>query len=218
MTIHLEKFEAGLIRFMFVGHRFMTIYFEFPNHDKTDSHSIDVKSIFREFIIEQLHNLLKIRHDMLKIPEFKKLDDVINPIIKPVINCALPIKIIRSNYISHVQDGDRKFKLGLQEICEKYDLPTVFGFYQFLCGLAMYYTHLIEINFWDESIVAHKKYQDLMRIPLIMHSSHTLKNYKEKIGEICKPVMDEMTKLGLPTQCTDAQMVELKKSEEQERS
>lgn len=216
--MELEKFEAGLIRFMFVKYRFTTIYFEFPNHDKKDPHSIAVKGLFREFAIEQLHNLLKIRRDMLKNPNFKKLDDIISPIIKPIIDFARPIEIIRSNYISHVQDGDRKFKLGLQEICEKYKFPTVFGFYQFLCGLAMFYTNLVEVNFWNESNVAHKKYQTLMGMPLPVYSSHTLKNYKEKIREIYKPVIDEMTKMGLPTQYTDQQITELKKFEDQEKS
>ena len=210
MTIELEKFEAGLIRFVFVGYRFTTIYSEFPKHDKTDPHSTAVKSLFREFTIEQLHNLLKIRADMLKIPEFKKLDDVISPIIKPIIDCTKPIKLIRSNYISHVQDGDRKFNLGLQEIYEKHTFPTAFGFYQFLCGLAMVYTNLVEINFWKESNRSNKKYDTLMGMSLPVYSPHTLKNYREKIHEIRRPVIDEMTKLGLPTRRTDLQIAELK--------
>ena len=210
MTIELEKFEAGLIRFVFVGYRFTTIYSEFPKHDKTDPHSTFVKNLFREFAIEQLHNLLKIRNDMLEIPKFKKLDDIISPIIKPIMDCTKPIKLIRNNYISHVQDGDRKFNLGLQEIHEKHALPTAFGFYQFLCGLAMAYTNLIEINFWKESNRSNKKYGALMGMPLPVYSPHTLKNYMEKVREIYIPVIDEMTKLGLPTQYTDSQIAELK--------
>ena len=215
MTIELEKFEAGLIRFVFVGYRFTTIYSEFPKHDKTDTHSIAVKNLFREFTIEQLHNLLKIRNDMLEIPKFKKLDNVISPIIKPIIDCTKPIKLIRSNYISHVQDGNRKFNLGLQEIYEKYAFPTVFGFYQFLCGLARAYTNLIEINFWKESNKSNKKYSALMGMSLPVYSPHTLKNYMEKVHEIYRPVIDEMTKVGLPTRHTDSQIAELKFKEQE---
>ena len=52
-----------------------------------------------------------------------------------------------------------------------------------------------------------------MGMPLPVHSPHTLKNYMEKVHEIYRPVIDEMTKLGRPTQYTNSQIARLKNLE-----
>ena len=85
MSVKLPPFESNLVRLMLVSYRLMAIHHEFPNQMKPTSDALFIRSVFREVAIEQLHNFVKIRLDLLRNPNFKKLDDIIKVVIEPIL-------------------------------------------------------------------------------------------------------------------------------------
>ena len=147
MSGELTDFESNLLRLCVVWGRVMTIFKEYPNHMKTGMHELLVRHLFREVTVEQLHNFIKIRKDLLQNAEFKKLDDIIKVLIKPILEHEKPIKELRHNYVAHIQEDGRKFKVMMNDIILKYNLPTTFSFYRFMTGLVFYYCGIVERNF-----------------------------------------------------------------------
>ena len=75
MCAKLTDFESDLLRLCIIWGRVMTIFKEYPNHMKAGMHELFVRHLLREVTVEQLHNFIKIRNDLLQNSEFKKLDD-----------------------------------------------------------------------------------------------------------------------------------------------
>jgi len=212
VTVSLTKFESDMMRLQHVYIRFMTIYKEYPNQMIDDPHHKLVRYIFREFIVEQLHNFVKIRKDLLRNPDFVKLDKIMYPLVKQILDHQIPIKLLRDNYISHVQDTDRKFKLMTQEICEKYNLPTAWGYWRFLAGCAFFYSGIINLNFKKEFDKAQKKYDAMTGLPLTIPSEYKMANTQQKISKILNPLCLELDKLGYNTSYSKEQIEKLKQS------
>lgn len=195
----LTDFEADLMRLLHVQYRFLGVYKEFPNQMINDQNHLLVRSIFREVVVEQLHNFIKIRGDLLKNTDFKKLDDVVYPLVKPILDKQTPIKLLRNNYISHVQESGRKFKLMTNEICQKHNLPTSFGYWRFLAGLAFFYIGVVDVNFHHEWNKAEVKYKAMSGFPIMISAGFTMANSATKIGEIMNPLHLALADKGYKT-------------------
>jgi len=90
MTAKLTDFESNLLRMCIVWGRLFTIFKEYPNHMKQGQHELFVRHLLREVTVEQLHNFIKIRNDLLRDPDFRKLDKIIK--IKNFKNVKIIIK------------------------------------------------------------------------------------------------------------------------------
>ena len=57
---------------------------------------------------------------------------------------------------AHIQEeGGKKFKIMMNDIIVKYNLPTTFSFYRYMTGLAYYYCGIVKRNFtkeWDKGM------------------------------------------------------------------
>ena len=69
------------------------------------NYSLDI--FFREnHRVEQLHNFIRIRKDLVENSKFKKLDDIIKVLIEPILEHEIPIKQIRNQYVcTHSRRG-----------------------------------------------------------------------------------------------------------------
>lgn len=190
----LTQFEGAIIRLDIVNYRLVAIDTEFPHHAEKNRHSQAVKNILRDAAIEQLYNLIKIRDDMLKEPRFKSIDDSLECIIQPIIIHREPIKKIRNNYISHIQEKDNRFSVTIQEIHEKHNFPMKFAFFKFLCGLGIHYINFILANFKKEVSHAREKHRNNMPAPLPIPCEYTFDNIDAKIDEILTHVRNEIQK------------------------
>ncbi|OLB91699.1 MAG: hypothetical protein AUH25_02025 [Thaumarchaeota archaeon 13_1_40CM_38_12] len=208
----LTDFESDLLRLVFVEYRALAIFNEFPNQMIKDHHHLLVRSVFREMATAQLHNFIIIHKDLLRYPEFKKLDDVIHSLVKPILDLEEPIKLLRHNYVSHVQEGGRKFELTIQEICEKYKLPSAWGYWRYLCGLVFFYIEIIHANFFQEYNKAHEKYNAMSGEQLVIPSDIKMNNSLEKIAEIFIPIITELDKHGYKVSLSAENMKLLEKT------
>ncbi|NIP62219.1 MAG: hypothetical protein GWN01_16260, partial [Nitrosopumilaceae archaeon] len=170
MSVKLTDFESNLLRLCIVWGRVMTIYKEYPNHMKKGTHELMVRHLFREVTVEQLHNFLKIRKDLLQNPDFKKLDDIIKVLVEPILDNEKPIKELRHNYVAHIQEKGRNFDVMMNDIIVKYNLPTAFSFYRYMTGLVFYYCGIIERNFSKEWNNAMKKYDAKLGVGISVNS------------------------------------------------
>lgn len=188
MTSKLTDFESNLLRLCIVWGRVMTIFKEYPKHMKTGMHELLVRHLFREVTIEQLHNFIKIRKDLLQNPEFKKLDDIIKVLIEPILEHEKPIKELRHNYVAHIQEKGRNFDVLMNDIIIKYTLPTTFSFYCFMTGLVFYYCGIVERNFSTEWDKAMEKYNAKLGVAMRVSSGFKMKDVDKKIREILSPM------------------------------
>ena len=199
--VQLTEFEANLLRLLYVYYRFWGIYKEFPNHMKKGMNHLLVKQILRETAIVQLGNFLRIRNDLLKNSEFRKLDVFLKPLVEEIEKCRKPMKLIRDNYIAHVQDKSNRrkkkpFEIMLQEICEQYQLPTTWAYWEFLCGCAWFYCGFVDVNFKKELDKAEKKHQALQGLPLTISSGYKMRDVRSKLKPLLKKVNDDLKKNG----------------------
>ena len=88
----LTDFESDLLRLCIVWGRVMTIFDEYTNHTKTGMKELMIRHLLREVLVEQLHNFIKIRKDLRRNPDFKKLDDIIKILVEPILDKEKPIK------------------------------------------------------------------------------------------------------------------------------
>lgn len=189
MSSKLTDFEADLLRLCIVWGRVMTIFQEYPNHMKKGDHELYVRHLFREITVEQLHNFIKIRKDLVKNPKFKKLDDIIKVLIEPILEFEIPIAKMRNQYVAHIQEeGGKKFKVMMNDIILKYKLPTTFSFYCYMSGLAYFYCGVVERNFTKEWDKAFKKYNAKLGVAMSISSGFKMKDAQKKINEILAPM------------------------------
>ena len=211
MSVKLPPFESNLVRLMLVSYRLMAIHHEFPNQMKPTNDALFIRSVFREVAIEQLHNFVKIRLDLLRNPNFKKLDDIIKVVIEPILQHEKPIKEIRDNYVAHIQEQGRRFKVMMNDIVLKYNLPTNWAYWSYLCGLEFMYYGMVENNFKKECDRAEKLHSAKSGIALKITSGFHMKDVVRKMGEIFNPIQIKLDDNGYQTNISKANLNMLRK-------
>jgi len=190
--IGLSKFESDLIKLNWVWLRLWAMYTEFPKIQGNDPNSKTFRSVIREMIILQLDNFLKIRDELLKEPSFKKLDNCLSLLWQPIVTVKTPIKKIRNNYVAHVQEDKfvkKPFQVMIQEIIDKYQLPTSWGYWVMLAGCVMFYGGMIDANFKKEWNTAEKKYKAMSPVST-KYGNVGMSNYKRHL----KPILEKTKK------------------------
>lgn len=212
MSHKLPEFEANLVRLMLVSYRLMAIHHEFPNQMKTGNDALFVRSLFREVAIEQLHNFIRIRSDLIQNLKFKKLDDIIKEVVEPILQREEPIAEIRHNYVAHIQEDGRNFKVMMNDIVLEYDLPTNWAYWSYLCGLAFIYYGMVENNFSDECNRAEKLYHAKSGEAIKITSGFEMKDVVRKMGEIVNPIQVKLDENQYQTTIKEKKVLdELKK-------
>ncbi|AFS82567.1 hypothetical protein [Candidatus Nitrosopumilus sediminis] len=196
MSVKLTDFESDLLRLSIVHNRFESIYLEYPNHMVEGRKALFLKHLFREIVVEQLHNFIKIRNDLRKNSKFEKLDEIIKIMVEPILEHKKPIKELRNNYVSHIQEGGRKFKETTNEIVLKYNFPTSFSFYQYLAGLVSYYSLIVKNNFKEEYKKSAKKYEAIRGEQIQINSGFKMKDVDDKIQKILFELKNSLEKHG----------------------
>ena len=196
MSGELTDFESNLMRLLIVALRFQAIYFTFPKNMGETPDAVLVRSLLRESAIQQLHNFMKIRKDLITNSEFKKLDDRINVLIQPILVHEEGITEMRNNYVAHIQENRRNFSEMMNDIVKKYNLPTDWASWTYFTGLAWHYWGFVDTNFKEENNHAHEKYETRVGVPITITSGFEMNDVESKIGEILKPLTEQLKKNG----------------------
>ncbi|NND87559.1 MAG: hypothetical protein HKM23_09645 [Nitrosopumilus sp.] len=206
----LEKFESDMLRLCTVWIRLMTVYDEFPKLTETGQHASMVRNVFREYTVINLVSFIKVRRDLVKHDEFKKLDDVIKPLIAPILKYEGAIFELRNQHLAHVQEEGRKFEVMINDILLKYNFPTNFGFYRYLAGLVFFYSGNVERNFkevWDKALI---KYNAKGGGSITISSGFEMKDTDKKFSELLKPIAVKLFDDGFISPFTNEQIEKVK--------
>jgi len=204
-------FESNIMRLLIVALRFQAIHHEFPNQMKNTKDALLVRGVLREYAVIQLHNFLIIRKDLLQDTNFRKLDNVIKPLIQPILNNITGIKQMRHNYIAHIQEKGRKFKTMMNDIVIKYNLPTDWASWNYFSALAWFYYGLVDHNFKKETDKANRKYYAKLGQAVTISSGFKMKDVSEQISRLLIPVSLDLDNKGFKTTFTRKQLAQLKK-------
>jgi hypothetical protein len=189
--MELTDFEASLVKLQWVWFRLQGIYHFAPKIPLDNQDNKLFSQIVREMIMIQLDNFIVVRKKLLQNKQFRKLDSFLDLLSKPIMDKEKPIRLLRNNYIAHIQDKKKPFELMVQEIVDKYEVPTSFGDWVFLAGCAGFYSGIVNVNFKDETDKAIAKYESLSPI-LTNYQKYNMKTYKIAL----KPVLSQtLTKL-----------------------
>ncbi|MCH7560766.1 MAG: hypothetical protein IIC67_05265 [Thaumarchaeota archaeon] len=211
MSAILTDFESNIMRLLIVALRFQGIHHEFPNQMKPTKDALLVRGILREYAVIQLHNFMIIRKDLLKNPKFQKFDDAIKPLIQPILDHEIGIKQMRHNYIAHIQEKGRKFKVMMNDIVLKYNLPTDWATWNYFSGLAWFYFGLVDNNFKKEADKAEKKYNAKVGQSITVSSGFKMKDVSSQISKILLPLSVELDSKGFKTTFSNKDLSRLKK-------
>jgi len=211
MSVNLTDFESDIMRLLIVALRFQAIHHEFPNQMKKTKDALLVRAVLREYAIIQLHNFLIIRNDLLKNSNFKKLDDVIKPLIQPILVQKEGIKQMRHNYVAHIQERGRKFRVMMNDIVFRYNLPTDWATWNYLSGLAWLYFGFVDGNFKKEADKAERKYNAKVGHAITISSGFKMKDVNSQIQILLLPVTIKLIKQGYKTAFTSEELKKFKK-------
>lgn len=192
-------FESNILRLLIVALRFQAIHHEFPNQMSLTKDKMLVRAMLREYAIIQLHNFLKIRKDLLKNIEFKNLDDVIKPLIQPILDNENGIGKMRHNYIAHIQEEGRNFRIMMNDIVLEYNLPTDWASWSYFSGLAWYYYSLVDVNFKEQMDKAMELYEAKVGQPITNTLGFKMDEVISKMNDVFLPISLALDQHGLKT-------------------
>ncbi|MDH3395543.1 MAG: hypothetical protein OEL52_05235 [Nitrosopumilus sp.] len=190
----LSDFESTLIKLQWVKNRLMPIFELFPQI-KDDAFGDPFRRVLRETIVVQLHNFIRIRENLIKETKIQELDNCLEPLWDPIINLEIPIKKLRNQYIAHIQEEEKPFKIMPGDIIFSHDVPSTYGDWLFLAGCAASYCELVYVNMKSEWDKAEQKYRALTPFPE-SHGLITLKNYRQKTKLAYKNTLKNLQKKG----------------------
>lgn len=191
----LTDFEASLVKLQWVWFRLQCIYHFAPKIPLDTRDNKLFSQIVREMIMIQLDNFIVVRRKLLQNKEFRKLDSCLDLLSKPIMEKEKPIKLLRNNYIAHIQDKEKPFELMVQEIVDKYEVPTSFGDWVFLAGCAGFYSGTVNINFKDETDKAIAKYE--AQSPLLTnYQKYNMQTYKMALKPAILQTLKKLKKQG----------------------
>lgn len=211
MSLELSDFESNIMRLLIVALRFQGIHHEFPNQMKDSQDTLLVRGILREYAIIQLHNFLIIRDDLLTEPRFKKLDDVIKPMIQPILDNREGIKQMRHNYVAHIQERGRNFRIMMNDIVQQYNLPTTWAAWSYFTGLAWFYYGVVDKNFDVEMTRANQKYDAKVGHAMTVSIGFEMDDVDKKIQELYWPVALELDNQDLKSTFSPEDLEKIKK-------
>lgn len=206
----LEKFESDMIRLLLVWLRLMTVHKEYPKLTETGQHGNLVRNIFREYTVINLVSFIKVRRDLVKHEDFRKLDDVIKPLVDPILEHEDPIFQLRNQYLAHVQEDGRKFEVLINDIIQKYHFPTNNGFYRYLAGLTYFYSAIVERNFkkiWDDALA---KYDARAGESVTISSGFKMEDTDKKLSDMLKPIEVKLSDGGFVSAFTKEEIEKIR--------
>jgi len=207
----LEDFEAEMIRLLMVWLRFMTVHKEYPKITETGIHGNHVRNIYREYTVINLVSFIKVRRDLVKHEDFRKLDDVIKPLVEPILKHEDAIFQLRNQYLAHVQEDGRKFEVLISDIVQKHNFPTNNGFYRYLAGLAYFYSAIVERNFkkvWDDALAKYDARAGSSQIS----SGFKMEDTDKMLSDILKPIEVKLFDDGLVSAFDKGQIEKIRES------
>ena len=113
--------------------------------------------------------------------------------------------------MAHIQEDGRKFKVMMNDIIIKYNLPTTFAFYSFMSGLVFYYCGIIERNFSKEWNKAMEKYNAKLGVAMSINSGFKMKDVDKKIASILSPLQVQLNDNGYVTTVPKSTIEKLRK-------
>ncbi|MDE1844488.1 MAG: hypothetical protein KGI10_04075 [Thaumarchaeota archaeon] len=191
----LTDFEASLVKLQWVWYRLQGIYKFAPKIPLDNQEDKLFSQIVREMIMIQLDNFIVVRKKLLQNKQFVKLDSCLDLLSKPILDKEKPIKLLRNNYIAHIQDKEKPFGLMVQEIVDKYQVPTSFGDWVFLSGCASFYSGIINVNFKQETDKAIAKY-DAQSHALTNYQKYNMQTYKSALGKVLSQTLIKLKSNG----------------------
>jgi len=214
----LEKFESDMIRLLLVWLRLMTVHKEYPKITETGPHGNLVRNIFREYTVINLVSFIKVRRDLVKHEDFRKLDDVIKPLVDPILKHEDAIFQLRNQYLAHIQEDGRKFEVLINDIIQKYHFPTNHGFYRYLAGLAYFYSAIVERNFkkvWDDALA---KYDARAGESSSLSSGFKMEDTDKMLSDVLKPIEVKLFDEGFISAFNEEQIEQIRASLKKDRA
>lgn len=156
----LTKFESDLFRLAFLEGSFYYLHQEFPKIKKGDT-LFSFKDVVRELIIIKLHTFLKIRKSLLEdllVLKKESVDESLRPLLEPILNQKEGIRLLRNQYLAHMQDETHPFEKTVEEIVYETKVATSWDDITFYCGCAFSYCSFFKANFQKDFESAREKY------------------------------------------------------------
>ena len=131
--------------------------------------------------------------------EFKNLDDVIKPLIQPILDNENGIGKMRHNYIAHIQEEGRNFRIMMNDIVLEYNLPTDWASWSYFSGLAWYYYSLVDVNFKEQMDKAMELYEAKVGQPITNTLGFKMNEVISKMNNVFLPISLALEQHGLKT-------------------
>lgn len=205
------EFEIGLLKLTWVYARLDIIYRKFSKITQEPIELSDKKEterflqIIRETIILQFDTFNKIRNNLNKEPEIRKIDPDLKPLWNPIKKIEKGINKYRDKYIAHVQQSPKRgqdvpFEIMADEIMINYNIPRTFGYWMFLSGCVSKYFDFVILNFkkeWDEACRKYNENQeDKLKDKPHVESSINLQNYQLTLDDAVNEVKNNLKQNG----------------------
>lgn len=140
--MELNDFDKTIMRLHWVAMRMQILHNEFYKIDTKTNDGKWLQTIFREYIIIQLLNFIKIRKSLIKIGNIKEFDECLKPLWTPIFKHEKAIRELRNSYFAHMQEK-KPFDKYLEDIIIEYQFPNYFGDVLFFAGCVYLYYDVI---------------------------------------------------------------------------
>ncbi|MGY5147602.1 MAG: hypothetical protein ACW9W4_06360 [Candidatus Nitrosopumilus sp. bin_7KS] len=208
----LDDFEADMLRLLMVWQRSLSVYKNYPKIIERGQEGNLHRHVFREYTVINLLNFLRVRIDLCKNEDFRKLDAVIKPLVKPILEHEQAIIALRNQYIAHVQEKGQKFEVKMGEIIQEHQFPTNNGFFRYLAGLSYSYCGYVELNFkkiWDDAL---KKYEERGGDDSMLNSEINMSNSSDEIAKIVQEITLKLEDEGYNAHASPEQIKKLREA------
>lgn len=165
MAAGIDKRKGALLRLTLSEIKLVAIY---QNEDLVaarDREAGFLRSVLRDSIILNLHNLLQARRDLMSDPRYRCLDELLTPLIGPILDVKTPIKKLRDEYIAHIQEHRRPFKGHIQDIIDRHMLDMHYEYWLSLARSAASYAMFVQANYAGVMTKAERKYDETLPFP-----------------------------------------------------
>lgn len=162
--MELTDFDKTIMRLHWVAMRMQILHNEFFKIDTTTEDGKWLQAIFREYIIVQLQNFIKIRKTLCTIGNLKEVDECLRPLWEPILVHEKAIQELRNSYFAHMQEK-KSFDKYIEDIILEHQFPNTFGDVLFFAGCVyLYYdalTQLLKKQF-EKSVTKYKVFRPVM--------------------------------------------------------
>ena len=165
MPARMDKREGALLRLASSEIKLAAIY---QNEGLVAARGREVgllRSVLRESIILNLHIFLQARRDLMSDPRYECLDELLKPLIGPILEVEAPITKLRDRYIAHIQERGRPFKVRIQDIIDRHMLDMHYEYWLSLARSAVSYAMFVQANYAGAMTEAERKYDETLPLP-----------------------------------------------------